>query len=100
MASRLYVGLRNIKRVKLFTRCPRKGKAMPVISFQLEGVDSEEATLVLSDLGYAVRGGLHCAPLAHKKMNTLQDGAVRVSIGCFNTRAQVDRLLAAVNKIR
>ena len=35
-------------------------------------------------LEYArLRGGLHCSPLAHKKLGTLKDGLVRASFGAF-----------------
>ena len=33
----------------------------------------------LNSMGIAVRAGLHCAPAAHRTMDTLEGGAVRVS---------------------
>jgi len=35
------------------------------------------------------REGLHCAPLAHKRMGTFPGGTLRFSMGLFNTREQV-----------
>ena len=42
--------------------------------------------------GIALRAGLHCAPTAHAKSGTPEDGAIRVSFGVFNTTRDVDRL--------
>jgi selenocysteine lyase/cysteine desulfurase len=50
-------------------------------------------------MGFAVRGGLHCAPGAHTLMGTLKRGAVRASVGHANTHEEIDRFLAAVRKI-
>ncbi len=100
VASYLYAGLRNIRRARLYTRGYVKGKHLPVISFNLEGINSEEVTSSLSDMGFAVRGGLHCAPLAHRKMGTLETGAVRLSVGMFNTLQQARQFLSAVNRIK
>ncbi len=100
VASYLYAGLRNIKRARLHTRGCVKGRHLPVISFNIDGFNSEEVTSLLSDMGFASRGGLHCAPLAHRKMGTLDTGAVRLSVGVFNTLQQARQLLTAVNRIK
>jgi len=52
------------------------------------------------DYGIAVRTGLHCAPAAHQAIGTFPEGTVRVGFGQFNTRGDVDALLAAVHQIR
>ena len=45
----------------------------------------------------AVRTGLHCAPLVHKQLGTLErDGGVRFSIGAFNTEQEIDMAVAAI----
>ena len=51
---------------------------------------------MLSAKGFYMRGGLHCAPLAHKKAGTLETGAVRFSPSVFTTPRDVDLLLAAL----
>lgn len=53
-----------------------------IISFNIADVDSGYIADFLNELGVCVRGGLHCAPLVHKHLNTLEQGAVRVSFGC------------------
>jgi len=42
-----------------------------------------------------VRGGLHCAPGAHRFLRTLENGAVRVSPGFASTRRECALFLAA-----
>ncbi|MBO4538812.1 MAG: aminotransferase class V-fold PLP-dependent enzyme [Clostridia bacterium] len=45
---------------------------------------SEVADILSQKYGVYVRSGLHCAPLMHKKLGTLPEGAVRVSFGDNN----------------
>jgi len=96
----IYDGLKGIKGVKLYTKGFEEGRHLPVISFNIDGIMSEDVTAKLSDEGFATRGGLHCAPLAHQKMGTLEAGAVRVSIGDFNTRQQAERFLTVIPGIK
>ena len=72
---------------------------LPVLSFNIKGMHSEDITAQLSEAGFALRGGLHCAPLAHEKMGTLNRGAARISIGAFNTSAEAALLCRAIEKI-
>lgn len=66
----------------------------------IEGVSAEEVTTLLStEYGIAVRGGYHCAGLAHKTIGTWNTGAVRISVGPFNTRRDIDKLTDAIWKI-
>ncbi|MGL5232922.1 MAG: aminotransferase class V-fold PLP-dependent enzyme, partial [Fusobacteriaceae bacterium] len=41
------------------------------------------------EFGIITRSGLHCAPLIHKKNNTVERGSVRFSFGYFNTEKDV-----------
>ena len=47
----------------------------------------------LNKNGFALRAGLHCAPVAHKKIGTLNFGAVRFSPSVFNNTNEVDLLI-------
>ena len=62
-------------------------------------VDCEEAAQLLAEQGIAVRAGLHCAPLAHKSVGTLETGTVRVSFGHDACAAQTGDFLLAMEKI-
>jgi len=46
------------------------------------------------------RAGLHCAPLAHRTLETeLTGGSVRLSPGLFTTDQQIDRAVEAIQMI-
>ena len=60
---------------------------------------SSEVADALSRRGIAVRGGLHCAPGAHRYLGTLRRGAVRASLGHANSFEEVDQFLAALRDI-
>ena len=65
---------------------------VPVLSFDIKGLTSGETAAELNRCGIAVRAGLHCAPLAHKKIGTLENGTVRISPSFFSTPKETDYL--------
>ena len=66
----------------------------------IDGMDCEETGSRLGrEFGIAVRGGYHCAGLAHKTIGTGDTGAVRLSVGPFNTRKDIRRAIDAVYKL-
>ena len=70
-----------------------------LVSFNIEGIASQETAAALDGMGIAVRGGLHCAPGVHRFLGTLESGAVRVSPGRYNTREDMRALLLATERI-
>lgn len=46
--------------------------------------------------GIKTRCGMHCAPAAHKTLNTYPQGTVRFSLGYFTTVAEIDYVLAVL----
>ena len=71
---------------------------LPVLSFNLRGMESEAVGERLGQAGIAVRCGLHCAPLAHQKLGT-QQGTVRVSPSAFTRREEIDALARQVGRL-
>ncbi|MBR2375985.1 MAG: aminotransferase class V-fold PLP-dependent enzyme [Clostridia bacterium] len=73
-----------------------------IVAFRHKSLQSEYVASVLSsDYDIATRGGLHCAPLMHEALGTLDDGLVRASFSHFNSPTEIDRLidaLAAIDK--
>ncbi len=71
-----------------------------IVAFALKDLSSEHvAELLSSRYGIAVRGGLHCAPLMHEGLGSLDDGLVRVSFSHFNSEREIDKLFQAVEEI-
>ena len=93
LTERLLQGLYNMDKITLFGGAERVG----IVSFSVEGTDSVSVCNMLDNMGIAARGGLHCAPLAHKALGT--DGLVRLSVGCFNTKNHIDYAVDAIYKI-
>lgn len=96
----LYKELSKIEKVELYTPEPRDGMYAPVLSFNIYGKTSAEVSEYLNEKGIAVRGGLHCAPFAHRQIGTLERGTVRVSVASFNTAAEAANLIKAIRSIR
>ena len=72
-----------------------------VISFNLANVPSELISEELDRFGVLTRGGLHCAPLAHKSIGTDKIGTVRVSLSFLNKINELDefyKILKSVSK--
>lgn len=79
---------------------PDAAQKTGITLFNIEGIAAEEVTAILNaQYGIAVRGGYHCAGLAHKTIGTWELGGVRVSVGPFTTRAQMEKLTDAVWQI-
>ncbi len=75
-------------------------KRAAVISINIGNMDSGEITFLLdSEYDIATRSGIHCAPLAHKTLGTLEQGAVRFSLGYFNTKQDIDKAIEALKQI-
>lgn len=70
----------------------RHGSYLPIVLFNIRGIPAEQVSQLLSDKGFALRGGLHCSPLGHRSVGTLPDGGVRFSPSCFNNAAQTELL--------
>ena len=72
----------------------------PIVSFTVEGYDpADVAVLVEQIAGVQVRSGHHCAARIHPYLGTAAGGTVRASFGPFNTAADVDALVGAIETI-
>ena len=68
-----------------------------VLSFVIEGVHPHDVGTILDQEGIAIRAGHHCAQpvMQHFKL----PATARASFAFYNTRAEVDKLAAAVEKV-
>lgn len=69
-----------------------------VLSFLLGEVHPYDAGTVLDRLGIAVRTGHHCTQPLMARLGL--PGTVRASLACYNTRADIDRLMDGLEKVR
>lgn len=94
----LYKELCKMDRVKLYTGFDKEHYA-PVLSFNIDGMHSEEAAAILGKKNIALRGGLHCAPLAHIAYDTVQTGAIRVSVCMFNKISDINLMIKETRRL-
>lgn len=89
--------LRKINNVIVYTH---PNNCTGVLCFNIKNKTSEEVALILNEkYKICTRAGLHCAPLKHKFLNTLESGAVRISLSYYNNFSEITSLLKAVNQI-
>ena len=80
--------------VKLYSKPNPYG----IIAFNLHSMQSEMVAFRLSDeYSICVRGGLHCAPLMHRALNS--EGLIRASLSAFNTQSECEQFVSAVKKL-
>lgn len=76
-------------------------KIVGVISFNIEGIPCDEIGFELSKkYDIMVRVGFHCAPTAHKIMGTYNTGCVRIGLGYFNKKSDIDALVDALVQLK
>jgi cysteine desulfurase family protein len=100
LARKLVDGLRPIDGVVLYC-CSSLENHLSTVSMNIEGAEAGDVGVMLDcDYSIATRTGLHCAPLVHQQLGTVNlHGSVRFSIGPFNTEEHVEAAIPAVAEI-
>ena len=99
LIDRLKAGLEDVEDAEIYHYSSGSGESCGVLSFTVEGWKIEDIGMVLNSRDFVVRGGLHCAPHAHRALNTFPEGAIRVSPGYFSTEQDIDSFLQSVKEI-
>lgn len=87
--------LENLKYVKLYMTKNDKNHSA-VISFNIKGVHPHDVASILDSQGVCVRSGNHCAQPLLRFLGI--DSTCRASFSIYNTKEDVDRLVAAIEK--
>jgi len=99
LTAMLLEGLQGINGVQMYGPADRSQRTA-VIAFNIEDMDCGELSMNLEfEYGITTRSGLHCAPMAHQTLETMQRGACRLSPGFFTTEAEIQKVLEAIHKI-
>ncbi len=53
----------------------------------------------IAQRGIALRYGLHCAPMAHETLGTIDTGTIRFSVGYFNTEKEIDKTVQVLEEL-
>ncbi len=89
--------LRSIEDTHIYGH-PQQQAGDAVISFNVGNIHHLDLGTLLDRLGIAVRTGHHCAePLMHRLGI---EGAVRASLALYNTKEDIDALVAGIERVR
>ncbi|OGQ88825.1 MAG: cysteine desulfurase [Deltaproteobacteria bacterium RIFOXYD12_FULL_56_24] len=99
LTSLLLDGLSQIKGLTVYGPPVGAGRGS-VVSLTMAGRSVADLAFLLDrHYGIMARGGLHCAPAAHRSIGTFPQGTLRFSPGFFNTEAEIQAVLAALDQI-
>ncbi|SHF23557.1 cysteine desulfurase / selenocysteine lyase [Bacteroides luti] len=87
--------LKTIEGMRIFGEADQKGS---VISFLVGDIHHFDMGTLLDRLGIAVRTGHHCAQPLMQALGI--EGTVRASFGLYNTKEEVDALVAGIERVR
>lgn len=96
--SKLLSILRGYNWLKIVGNVP-DNQYVGIVSCVVSGISSDSAGVIFSEQRIAVRSGLHCAPLAHKFLNTFPAGTVRFSVGYHTSEDDFEELKTALDYI-
>ena len=99
LCSKILDALLNMTNVKVYSP-PDINSITNSIAFNIDSLDSTRVAEILdTSFDIAVRPGFHCAPLAHRTLDTENSGSVRVSVSYFNRISEIKAFIDAVYKI-
>jgi cysteine desulfurase/selenocysteine lyase len=97
LCEQLIAGLSSYSSIRLLGPLSELKKMGHMVSFLVDGIHSHDVAAFLNARGIAVRAGHHCAqPFA---LILGYDASVRVSFAAYNTHAEVECIIAAINEL-
>lgn len=85
--------------IRFYTSRPCFHCVAPVLSLNVGSMPSEQVAEILNEHQIAVRAGLHCAPCAHRRFGTLEQGTVRLAPSAFSTMDEAEYICKVFLKI-
>ena len=99
LIGRAYDAIASLPECELYTARPDIGTHVPLLSFNIRGMASDETAMLLGERNIAVRAGLHCAGEAHRAMGTESGGTVRICPSVFTSTEEIDSFISALREI-
>lgn len=96
--SLLEYGTEQLSGMEFVTLYGKARVRSSILSFNLKGVHPYDAGMVMDKMGIAVRTGTHCAQTVMQHFGI--EGTIRASLALYNTREELDALVAAVKKVK
>lgn len=100
MTEYLITQLKKNEKIKIYLPNNTKN-ILGIVSISINGYDSNDVGTILDDeFDICVRTGYHCAPLVHEFIESIDsNGTVRISLGYFNTKEEIDTLIEALKSL-
>lgn len=99
LMRRFYEGVKDIENVTVYGDFDTMDRCA-IVTLNIGDYDSSEVSdELLTGYGISTRSGGHCAPLMHKALGTVGQGAVRFSFSHYNTDEEVDAAVKAVREL-
>jgi cysteine desulfurase/selenocysteine lyase len=95
LARKAEIRLMALNGVRLIGEAKNKG---PIVSFETVGIHAHDLATILDQEGVAVRAGHHCAQVLMDRFDV--PATARASFGLYNSEAEVDALVDAVQTAR
>lgn len=92
----LIEGLKQNPKIKIYDE---EYDRVGTVGINIEGISSDKLVRLLDENDIAVRGGIHCAILAHKSLGTEKTGIVRLSLSPFNSKEDVEKVIEVLQQI-
>lgn len=95
---RFFDGISKIPGIEVYGDfSDRNLERCPIVALNIKDYDSSEISdRLFTEYKIATRPGAHCAPLMHKSLGTVMQGAVRFSFSFSNTEDEIDTAINAV----
>lgn len=96
---KFYYGVKDIPNIKVYGDFSTK-KRCPIVTLNIGEYDSSEVSdELLMTYNISTRPGAHCAPLMHKALGTVEQGAVRFSFSHYNTEEEIAIAIQAIEEL-
>lgn len=93
--NNMYYELKKIKGLKILGNAPEKGG---LVSWVMEKIHPQDISMILNQMGIAVRVGHHCAQPITERMGV--SASCRASIGIYNGLNDVKKLISGIYKVK
>ena len=95
----LIFGLSEMDNIHMYI--PKNGDVFGIVSITVDNYSpADVGNILYDDYGIAVRTGFHCASFVHTFLGTVNlGGTIRISLGAFNTKDDVDVLINALKSL-
>ncbi len=99
LARRFICGIQDLPEIHIYGDLEAEIRT-GIVSLNIGAEDSAQISDILwEDYEICVRAGAHCAPLMHKALGTVEQGAVRFSFSYYNTIEEIDIAIQALREL-